>query len=964
MTVINTNVGALQARTYAVRADGNVTKAMERLSSGLRINSAADDAAGLAVANKMESQIRGMNMAIRNSQDGISLVQTAESAMGEINNMVIRMRELAVQMNNGVYTDADRANAQLEVKALLEEIDKVATNSAFNQVKILDGTYSQDIRAGNTNPEIINVTIDRMNTDSLGGGKVTKGETKATLDAVAHVASGVDTTLAAGGNTAKHFETAMSVKEGRPSIAFSDLGLDVYANSTAGGSRTGTYRIITAGDNSDHAKFAVVNNEITLASGTTELDFEGGSSEAGNDTYKFKVEYTSADGSTVVTDTVSLKVEDKDVRTASTTAALTGASIAVEEGVCITIQGGSGTTSQMSDEFLEFVSDTSNPNAVVYTLANSTNSANAGDRVAGGFAINNVTGEITGSADFERPTDAGANNSYEFIVRATRGTVVVDEMITVNVTDFQDDTAGLADEANWASASANATPAQIMSTGDIVAKINHSSSNETIDLSALTAASNFETAAGNTGNNNYAVVSVDGVAAGSGGITATAIGTGVTLANTGVITIDDGATGLVPTKIEDVLIRFTGDSGETFEFLVDITLQDHANAAIASSDAAAYVERTTNSGADGVTGNHSTIAVDAGGEAGRLDLTVASDGKFEGLSTFYGLNPCGLFTVENLAMNGSAISSSASNANAVSVNSSGELILEEGIAAGVYSLDVRYETNEGATFLQRMDITVSEVGIRGENVSARNSANAVATNGTATAHATENAQKIVAESRQVAGVTVANMAEGRQGTLQATGGILSDAFDTFVADPDNANGTFSLGYLDSTTDADLFTIDASTGAIETKGLVDYESKTEYKFTVTYTTADENNPKTYTEDVTIRVADDKVDNTTHIINVDLGTQDKAATAVTILDKAINQISSSQAKLGAIQNRLQYNIDNLSKASMLTQTAKGRIMDADFASETSELSKQQILSPAATSMLAQANQSKQSVLALLQ
>jgi len=152
MTVINTNVGALQARTYAVRADNAVTKAMERLSSGLRINSAADDAAGLAVANKMESQIRGMNMAIRNSQDGISLVQTAEAAMGEINNMVIRMRELAVQMNNGVYTDADRSNAQLEVTALLAEIDKVADNSAFNQVKILDGTYSQDIRAGNTNP--------------------------------------------------------------------------------------------------------------------------------------------------------------------------------------------------------------------------------------------------------------------------------------------------------------------------------------------------------------------------------------------------------------------------------------------------------------------------------------------------------------------------------------------------------------------------------------------------------------------------------------------------------------------------------------------------------------------------------------------------------------------------------------------------------------------------------------------
>ena len=104
MTVINTNVGALTARTYALKANESMQKSMERLSSGLRINSAADDAAGLAVANKMESQLRGMNVAIRNSQDGISLVQTAEAGMGEISNMVIRMRELAVQMNNGVYT--------------------------------------------------------------------------------------------------------------------------------------------------------------------------------------------------------------------------------------------------------------------------------------------------------------------------------------------------------------------------------------------------------------------------------------------------------------------------------------------------------------------------------------------------------------------------------------------------------------------------------------------------------------------------------------------------------------------------------------------------------------------------------------------------------------------------------------------------------------------------------------------
>ena len=121
MTVINTNVAALTARTYAVQANEKMQQSMERLSSGRRINSAADDAAGMAVSNKMESQLRGMNVAIRNSQDGISLVQTAEAGMSEITNMIIRMRELSVQMNNGVYTNSDRANAQLEIDALLEK---------------------------------------------------------------------------------------------------------------------------------------------------------------------------------------------------------------------------------------------------------------------------------------------------------------------------------------------------------------------------------------------------------------------------------------------------------------------------------------------------------------------------------------------------------------------------------------------------------------------------------------------------------------------------------------------------------------------------------------------------------------------------------------------------------------------------------------------------------------------------
>jgi flagellin-like hook-associated protein FlgL len=155
-----------------------MTTSMERLSSGQRINSAADDAAGLAVANKMESQHRGIKMAMRNSKDGISLVQTAESAMQEVANMVLRMRELAVQMDNGVYTSKDRDNAQLEINALVAEIDKIAANTRFNDVALLDGSYDQTIRSGNTNAEITRIKLDSLFTkDNGSGSSITSRET-------------------------------------------------------------------------------------------------------------------------------------------------------------------------------------------------------------------------------------------------------------------------------------------------------------------------------------------------------------------------------------------------------------------------------------------------------------------------------------------------------------------------------------------------------------------------------------------------------------------------------------------------------------------------------------------------------------------------------------------------------------------------------------------------------------------
>ena len=146
MTVINTNVGALHARHYSAKADlfvnGHLSVYQENVLTALQMMPQGP------VANKMTSQMLGMRCNQKH-EDGISLVQTAESSMNEINSMILRMRELGVQMANGVYSSKGRDNAQMEVNAL-QEIDLIASTSKFNGVNLLDGTYNKEIRAGNT----------------------------------------------------------------------------------------------------------------------------------------------------------------------------------------------------------------------------------------------------------------------------------------------------------------------------------------------------------------------------------------------------------------------------------------------------------------------------------------------------------------------------------------------------------------------------------------------------------------------------------------------------------------------------------------------------------------------------------------------------------------------------------------------------------------------------------------------
>ena len=748
MTVINTNVAALTSRTYALKAGGKMETAMERLSSGLRINSAADDAAGLAVANKMVSQLRGIDVAIRNSQDGISLVQTAEAGMTETANMIVRMRELSVQMNNGVYTNGDRTNAQLEVTALLAEIDKIADHTAFNNVKVLDGTYSTTARAGNTNVETVALTISSQKSSVLG--EVAALSTLATSSA-----TGTRTTASQVTTSAVSAKEATEVQ-----VAF---GTDMESFRTANSAKTLSFALsgTDAGDFTVDSSNNMIKDTATLVNGNSKA---------------VTLTLTARSNSSAGTETAS---------TATGSAVATAAT--VEESNAVTIAKSSAMTAYIAGAGAPAVG------AAEYVITGGTDASD--------FSINATTGVLSNSSASSLDVSGGTTRNVQTTVY---------------------------DRRNTSSAS---NTSEVTTSGTI------GSSTTTI-------------------NTAFEVSDV------------------VTIAKT------------------NGLIEKLSDDG------------------------------TTKNASDNVANNIDVAVTHTGG----ANVGGANAFAFDGtniVGTNINFNTSATYTITALSTLKAAVATLSATSGTASNSAN---------------------VTNGTTTAAMHNATAMEIGVKA--------------GGTADSVAFGGANTVITSAT---GASVGNVAASLQinnttGVITLASGAAPLAADTYtivrtVSHDGNTDGTVNT-YVDTIT----LTV------------------TDYKHTDTYTVTATDSSVLATENLTITsTASDKfVDNIAlsvtanvdHLSDVDVSTQAGAARAVTILDQALDTISSSQAKLGAVQNRLQHNIDNLSTSSQLTETARGRILDADFARETSELSKQQILGQAATSMLAQANQSKQSILALLQ
>ena len=242
--IINTNIQSLNAQRNLTMSQSSLSTSLQRLSSGLRVNSAKDDAAGLAIATRMTAQARGMTVAIRNSNDAISLTQTAEGALGQIKDHLLRMRDIAVQSSNATNSSSDRAALEAEFDQLQEEVNRIGSQTTFNGLKILDSNAgAQVFQVGSNGGETITVTTTAISAGAVAtataSGSTTVGTSAGATSAIGTIDAAIDkvnTDRATYGAAQVRFEGVVSMlqisRENQEAAASRIMDAD-FASETA-----------------------------------------------------------------------------------------------------------------------------------------------------------------------------------------------------------------------------------------------------------------------------------------------------------------------------------------------------------------------------------------------------------------------------------------------------------------------------------------------------------------------------------------------------------------------------------------------------------------------------------------------------------------------------------------------------------------------------------------------------------
>lgn len=400
--VVNSNISSLNAQRQLLQTGADLDKASERLASGRRINSAADDAAGLAISNRQTSTIRGLDQAIRNANDGVSLVQTAEGALDETTNILQRMRELAIQSANGIYSDTDRATLDAEVQQLKSEIDRIAETTSFNGQNILDGSLGDvTLQVGSNSNQTIGFSIEGFSASSLGGaGGDIIGEAMAGPLANLQAYDGTDDVLSINDTNIQDLSGATTVGDAIDLINGSLEGKGVEASTlvtatatSAGDGRlpSGTDFGFTVTDNYGNAQAYVLTDTSTLDELVAKINNDTVANASVDSEGRLTI---SAENATTIT-------IDTAAATATGTLATTQASLVLSDtgagGIKVETSGTSAATAATAVANLGIDVNDDDGNLVGAAVTAGASALNAGDLIINGVEVGAIEANTTGA---------------------------------------------------------------------------------------------------------------------------------------------------------------------------------------------------------------------------------------------------------------------------------------------------------------------------------------------------------------------------------------------------------------------------------------------------------------------------------------------------------------------------------------------------------------------------------------
>ena len=934
MSVINTNVKSLVAQNSLTKNNRELSVAMQRLSTGSRVNSAKDDAAGLAIGTRMNAQTRGLSMAIRNANDGISLLQTSEGALDEVTGALQRMRELAVQAVNGTNNASDRAALDLEVQQLKAEVDRIAVSTQFNNQALLDGSFkNKTLQIGDKAEQTMAVSIGSARIKDLGlGGNSSGGAsivgTRSDIG-IAGAGNPVDAgdieingqaigAISAGDDFADIISNIHSHVDGVKATAFNTVVMENIGTGVQDGAAKVTIAVLPIGAASTAEVSANIAASDSLESLVTNINAAmGGLVEAS----------INEDGKLVLSNDTGAAIQ---VTVAGTGVAATGLSATT------TFNG-----------FLKLESLDGSP--VRITRGNTAMASQGTLTDLSRLGFNETTTE---------PTDENYTVTGASLTSVTAGWGASDLSINgVNIYDADIATTSFAGKLNAINnftsetgVTASAYFEETFSGSNFVAnqyvQVNGTNVSTGADLATFVSNLNLQTE--------------------DTGLVATLNGTNVTLtgANVQTLTVDylDPAYGLsVASTISAKAAGVTGSAARTITIkTADVVagrtyeLNVRAPDAKASSFTAYYTVKTGDTRTSVANGLRDAAVATYYDADGTAKASTEAGIKLVTANTLPTVASGAVLTIQN----NTGIAYGTADISLNLVSTAGE---PNKVFATTFVTPASTTATVRTAAFSATDFTVGktyELRIAGgADVDTSGTVRYTVTSATATAVAAGFAAAINSATGGFVGsvntlskngtATIATAATGTL-TIAAAAGYGAANFRLIeVSDSLGASGT-SLGAirLDSNDNTPI-QVELSATAASSNGefglLEQNVGASDY---------DVNDPS-----VGASVG-------SSLTGLSVANSSDANKAITSLDSALDQVNVMRATMGAMQNRLDRTVNNLSNVLANTEASRSRIMDTDYAVETTNLAKAQIIQQAATAMLAQANQQPQSVLALLQ